>query len=64
MYRNQDHLKLLPQIPAQVIGYGLACTIFNSMQSETETVPDWKGQLSNCSYKYGGQLKNQKFAIL
>ncbi len=63
-YRNEDHLKFnLPEIPAQVIGYGLACKILNSFEIDANVdVPiDWKGQLANCSYKYGGPLINNKF---
>ena len=62
MFRNEDHLKTLSQIPAQVIGYGLACQILNlfDSKSDVEVSSEWKGQLSDCSYKYGGKLMDDK----
>lgn len=55
--RNEsDHEKLgLPNIPAQVIGYGLAEKIFRLLENNKKVYSSWNGEL-NTSYTYGGKL--------
>ena len=61
MFRDQEMLtKTLAKIQAQVIGYGLACKIFQLFENNREVISDWRGELQNCTYKYGGRLLNQK----
>lgn len=63
----------LPKIVAQVIGYGLAAELFNLMDlsgndtnGTSEKIPDeWKGELINVTYAFGGKLKeNRLFQLI
>ncbi|CAF4274049.1 unnamed protein product, partial [Rotaria sp. Silwood2] len=56
MYRmKEENLKFLPKIPAQPISYSEAQLIFQYMQGD-EVTADWRGTLSNVTYRYGGEL--------
>ncbi|CAF1607324.1 unnamed protein product, partial [Rotaria magnacalcarata] len=47
----------LPRIPAQPIGYGEAQVILKYLGGN-EVPADWRGTLSNVTYRYGGELLN------
>ena len=49
----------MPNILAQVIGYGLAEELLNLIECNKSAPDNWKGQL-NASYCLGGRLKNNK----
>ncbi|CAF3610983.1 unnamed protein product [Rotaria sp. Silwood1] len=56
MYRvKEENVKFLPKIPAQPISYSEAQLIFQYMQG-SEVISDWRGALSNVTYRYGGEL--------
>ncbi|CAF1640902.1 unnamed protein product [Rotaria sordida] len=58
MYRvREDSVRFLPKIPAQPIGYGEAQVILQYLQG-SEVPVEWRGTLSNVTYRYGGELRN------
>jgi hypothetical protein len=59
MFRDQSNLKTLPNIQAQVIGYGMAYKLFMLIQNSNKANSTWTGKL-NMTYRYGGKLANNK----
>ena len=51
---------MLPNIPAQVIGYGLAGDIFNMIDGYENVPSKWKGEM-NVTYTFGGKLKDRRY---
>ena len=51
---------MLPNIPAQVIGYGLAGDIFKMIDGCDNVPSKWKGEL-NATYTFGGKLKDKRY---
>jgi hypothetical protein len=60
MFRDQNNLKKLPNIQAQVIGYGFAQRLFMLIQDGEKANASWKGAL-NINYTYGGKLSENKY---
>ncbi|XP_067928458.1 putative N-acetylated-alpha-linked acidic dipeptidase isoform X2 [Watersipora subatra] len=57
--------KLIPNIPTQPIGYFDAKHFFKALGGDEVANDDWKGRLDGITYRYGGELKdNKKFRIL
>lgn len=64
-YRIDDDKvnEILPNIPAQVIGYSVAYDLFKLIENNVQVKNEWKGEL-NMSYTYGGKLKDNKLITL
>ncbi|CAF2097700.1 unnamed protein product [Rotaria magnacalcarata] len=54
---HEDSVNSLPRIPSQPIGYGEAQVILKYLGGN-EVPADWRGTLSNVTYRYGGELLN------
>ncbi|CAF0961048.1 unnamed protein product [Rotaria magnacalcarata] len=54
---HEDSVNSLPRIPSQPIGYGEAQVILKYLGGN-EVPANWRGTLSNVTYRYGGELLN------
>ena len=55
--RQED---LIPNIPTQPIAYGEMKEFFDRMGGDEVESDDWKGQLDNVTFRYGGRLPDGK----
>jgi len=62
-YRNLTNANKLPNIPAQVIGYGVAYDIFKLLEINSNPVKiEWQGEM-NMTYTYGGSLQDGRLFL-